>query len=87
MKFALCKHCGTEVYNDDYVYNGYVCCEDCFKEANATETLIEYIKAYPNRFIEYLVEEALIQENSVVIDILEDYKEWQQEFYDEWVMN
>ena len=86
MIYAYCKHCGTEVYNDDFVYSGNLVCRECFEEANKTETLIAYIRAYPRRFIEYLTEEAIVQENDVLIDILEDYKEWQQEYYDEWVM-
>lgn len=84
---AYCKRCGEELHNAGYVYAGETVCKKCYEEAHSLETIVEYVKAYPNRFIEYLTEMAIIQEAEGTVEMLVDYREWQDELYDEWVLS
>lgn len=81
-----CERCLTDVPNDDYIYGGKVVCKDCYEHAFMTETIIEFIEAYPKPFIEYL-KESLTADMDLVRNMLEDYCSWQVELYDKWVMS
>lgn len=48
--------------------------------------MLEYIKAYPERFIEYL-QEGVISDIPVVLDVLVDYHDWWDEEFKKWRNN
>ena len=79
----VCSVCGAELYNDDYAYNGAVLCEECYSEIRKPETVIKFIQSYPQYFIEYL-EESIPEKQ--IADMLEDYRKWRSEDYDNWVV-
>lgn len=83
----VCSHCQCGLFSDDYMYNGHVLCEKCYMEIRKPETILEFIKAYPDKFTEYLYEVFYSGMTEELDALLEDYKEWREEDFDEWVVN
>lgn len=86
---GYCEHCKCELYNDDYIYDGNLVCKDCYEEAIDLATTMEYIKAYPERFFDYLLECYICTDkiHDMIVAVLEDYREQEQTEYNTWVMS
>ena len=82
----VCNRCLQGLWTDDYMYNEKVLCEECYKAIEKPETIIEFIKAYPEKFAEYLDECNLSGISDELNAVISDYREWRDEDYNEWVV-
>ena len=84
---GYCSHCWEEVYTDDYLYEGSLLCDRCHAFANSREAILKFAEAYPHEFFDYLREAGIISEFEPIIEVLQDYKEWRRDAFDEWVVS
>lgn len=81
-----CAHCHEEVY-DERIYDGQLVCKHCEDFALSDRAIVEYIDAYPEQFKEYLTEAGLISEEPMVLQMLRDYRDWNRDHFDRWVLS
>ena len=80
---GFCPICGNDLYDyDRVVINDKVVCEQCAERIESGEATIDYIEAYPNKFIEFLRLGCGIDE---IAQIIELYREASKEEMDDWL--
>lgn len=85
-EIGLCARCGDYVYTDEYIHDGEIICQECYEYGERIDSVLEFIKAYPKVFFEYL-EECLISDEEPVKALLADYKEWAEADFYKWVFS
>lgn len=79
----FCEWCGAEVtYQNNY--NGDFVCDECYEYAKGHEAVIDFIKAFPDGFYDYLME-CFVATYQPTLDMLEDYRTWNDEKFQMWV--
>lgn len=67
---ARCSHCKEDICYEPFYYNEYPLCEDCCEEINEFQTRLNYCKAYPDYFWEFLSEH---DGDKKIMEFLNDY--------------
>lgn len=80
---GACKHCGAELYNDDYIIDGQPLCAECYHAFESDKATVEFFVENPDFLVEYLKE---CQPSKEMLSGLADAKEWLQEEYEKWYL-
>lgn len=82
--FGYCSHCGGELYNEDYVLAGCPVCDECYAYSRTYGAVVDYIRAYPERFFAYL-DELRVSDVDFALELLDDYRNEADIDYDGWI--
>ena len=85
--YGYCAHCDGEVYTDTYMYNHSLLCSRCFAYSSSNEATADFIASYPDEFMDYLRQVCVVSGYEPGLLMLEDYKEWSKERFDEWLLS
>jgi hypothetical protein len=84
---GYCSHCSCEVYTDVYLYKDSLLCDRCYAFANSREAILKFAESYPKDFFQYLKEIGIVSEFKPILDMLDDYKDYAEYKFDEWVVS
>ena len=82
--YGYCDHCGGELYSEENIEDGYRLCDDCRNFARTNRAVVEYIRAYPERFLDYL-RDCETSDIDFVLETLNDYREDAGRDFDDWI--
>lgn len=80
-----CSHCGERIFDDGHTWKNRTLCDECHEEAESLFTVCEYIKAYPERFFDYL-SEGVTSDTEEIKALLAEYRTLNEEEYTEWLV-
>lgn len=85
-KTLSCTSCRDEIDNTFYEIEGNPVCSRCFVYSKSDEAVVDFVQAYPGSFIDYL-KECMVSTPELIVEMLRDYREWNNREYIKWVLS